>query len=343
VCVFLVVVAVAWPYIMLHFDKNDRIEMTGESFKLSEDTALFSNVSPLGVGGYAVVLSGVHRGAPSAVKIAKPGSHITRDAILKEAGLLKILKHRHVVDLVAVLYLNVVRDGKAVHVGALVMPQLETLRSMMPLRNEVHASGLTMGLYNALEHLERHGIIHGDPKPDNVLYNGKDFVLGDFGMSKKLSEDGHIYDLFTLWYRPPEILLRFKGKKQTADMWAVGLTIMEGVLGEPIFPEMTDTNMIYAIHLVLGMGDLCSRSEWPSVRSTTLANLTDVALSIRPLLHTACDGIIGRVWEAARQVGPCTSSMLEIVYDRTVLTNPDDRASPREILDLLEAIENPLK
>lgn len=104
--------------------------------------------------------------------------------------------------------------------------------------------------------MESLNIAHFDIKPQNVLVRKMpqgfpDFKLSDFGLARatlpnKIPES----DLFTVWYRPPELLAKRDRRTfriYATDVWAAAATIVEFILGAPIFQGRTETEVLERI------------------------------------------------------------------------------------------------
>lgn len=96
-----------------------------------------------------------------------------------------------------------------------------------------------------LNTLHKHGILHADIKPNNILVYGDDIKIADFGISEigYIHKDHRLlrpYCIVTLEYRPPELIMLdiiSKDSKALAeygfevDIWSVGVVMLELELG----------------------------------------------------------------------------------------------------------------
>lgn len=79
-------------------------------------------------------------------------------------------------------------------------------------------------LTEAVYYLQRHNIIHGDIKPENILLLNNNIKLCDFSLSKLIKEEPAVSNKnYTLVYRPPEVN---RGQLYLkSDIWALGCTL----------------------------------------------------------------------------------------------------------------------
>lgn len=88
-----------------------------------------------------------------------------------------------------------------------------------------------------LEYMHKHGFFHRDMKPENLLVNGDDVKIADFGLAREIRSRPPFTDyVSTRWYRGPEILLRSTTYNSPIDIFALGAIMAELYMLRPLFP-----------------------------------------------------------------------------------------------------------
>lgn len=108
------------------------------------------------------------------------------------------------------------------------------------LRDCVHI--VAQQLLTAVSFIHKHGIIHCDIKPENILVNPTGLKLSDFGSCSFGPVKGPTYAI-SRYYRPPEVVL---GDDLTAagDMWSVGCVLYEIAVGDPLFLAPSNSELV---------------------------------------------------------------------------------------------------
>ena len=106
---------------------------------------------------------------------------------------------------------------------------------------------LASELFLAIEFLHFHKITHRDIKPANILIKftnkGPHLKLCDFGFSTFLCNSSiSTPNLFTTWYRPPEVCWCISQYGYTTDIWSIGCVIYEMFTGS-ILMESSNENI----------------------------------------------------------------------------------------------------
>jgi formylglycine-generating enzyme required for sulfatase activity len=105
---------------------------------------------------------------------------------------------------------------------------------------------ITSGILAGLQHLHSQGIIHRDLKPDNVLMQGEEPRLSDFGVAAVLKSTVHSFTLAgTPPYMAPEAFQ--KERDEQTDIWSVGVMLYELLSGRLPFSQTDLILLIGAI------------------------------------------------------------------------------------------------
>ena len=87
-------------------------------------------------------------------------------------------------------------------------------------------------------------ILHRDLKPHNLLISGdgQHVKLADFGLARlsAIPNGPYTFEVVTLWYRAPELLLGANRYSTSVDVWSIGCIFAEMASGMPLFPGRSD-------------------------------------------------------------------------------------------------------
>jgi serine/threonine-protein kinase len=194
----------------------------------------------IGSGGMATVhlAEDVKHDRRVAVKVLKPelAAVVGTERFLAEIRTTANLSHPHILP----LHDSGVADGFLFYV----MPYVEgeSLRTrldregQLPVEEAVRIAG---HVADALESAHRHGVIHRDIKPGNILFQEGQPVVSDFGIALavtsagggRLTETG--LSLGTPYYMSPEQAAGDQTPTAASDVYSLGCVLYEMLTGEP--------------------------------------------------------------------------------------------------------------
>ncbi|HZU97716.1 MAG TPA: FHA domain-containing serine/threonine-protein kinase [Planctomycetota bacterium] len=209
----------------------------------------------LGEGATSAVFEARGKGGELvAIKVHKIGSSVfpeDRERFVREAETASALVHPNIV--------RVLDHGEAEERLYIVMEFVrgETVKARLqrlgriPLPVALHTA---RQIASALGHAARHGIVHRDVKPDNILVQEDGVAkLVDFGLAKSLLSAGRsgvtrMGDVLgTLQYMPPEQLDSSVTADHRADIYSLGATLYHMIAGETPFSAKTNFGYFHKI------------------------------------------------------------------------------------------------
>ncbi|CAE7526458.1 CDKG-2, partial [Symbiodinium microadriaticum] len=128
---------------------------------------------------------------------------------LRETNILLALRHPNIVSVKEMVV------GSSIDKVYMVMEYLENdLKTCMDMSASpfsiAEVKRLMLQLLSAVNHMHKNWYIHRDLKTSNLLYSNKGkLAVCDFGMARKYGSPlaAYTFEVITLWYRAPELLL----------------------------------------------------------------------------------------------------------------------------------------
>ena len=204
----------------------------------------------VGEGGMANVYAGLHMPLEAPVVIKVLHSHLARDPEMKErfrreAESAAQLVHPHICPII-----DFGISGDYVY---LVMPYLSrgTLSDRITGNRSLPAektAAVAVQVACALDYAHRHGLVHRDVKPDNILFDeDENAVVTDFGIAtghfrSRMTGTGNV--MGTPHYMSPE-QARGKILDGRCDLYALGVVMFETLLGFPPFDGADSYSISY--------------------------------------------------------------------------------------------------
>ena len=196
----------------------------------------------LGAGGMATVYLArdLKHDRHVAVKVLHPdlAAVVGAERFLAEIRTTANLQHPHILP----LHDSGDADGYLFYV----MPYVagETLRAQLTRERQLpiaDAVRIAREVASALDYAHRHGVIHRDVKPENVLLHDGSALVADFGIALAVQQAGGVrmtqtgLSLGTPQYMAPEQAMGEKNIDARTDIYALGAVTYEMLCGDPPF------------------------------------------------------------------------------------------------------------
>jgi serine/threonine protein kinase len=165
--------------------------------------------------------------------ITDPEQGVTH-SLYRELSILSLLNHSNVIQVKAFNFNHIFLELAQYDLHALLHIHKVAL-STGTLKSYVRQ------LCQGLHYLHELGIMHRDINPRNILIfdEGKTLKYADFGLSRGPGialMKPYSSEVVTIYYRPPEVLLKFMMYDERIDVWSLGCVIYELVMGQILFP-----------------------------------------------------------------------------------------------------------
>ena len=196
----------------------------------------FEIVNKLGGGVFGMVFKARKEsiGKDYAIKFLKVDDEATRDAVARELSSVRLFAQVDHPNLV-----SIEDRGEVDGIPYLIMGYAgqETLRSRLdagPLDRE-EALRIFVQAASGVQALHERSLVHFDLKPANVFLKGEVARVGDYGLSKLVTESRHSlsFGRGTPYYMAPEMLKR-RGDERS-DVYSLGVILYECLTGDVPF------------------------------------------------------------------------------------------------------------
>ncbi|KAG2620649.1 hypothetical protein PVAP13_3NG217065 [Panicum virgatum] len=248
---------------------------TGRRKRLMGSACRYEEVCRLGEGGFGVVAKARHRatGQVVAVKsLIKSSDDDDQDDgvcdLLREACFMAACQGEpsHV-GLHGVARAPGTRDYSLVmdFVGPTTLCDVMGRDGPFP---EANVRRMMRQLLAGAEAMHRHGIVHRDIKPLNILVgDGGALKICNFGGAKYVGEQDPPYQVIgTIAYMAPEALLENPDHDTLVDSWSLGCVMADLIADDLLFPGVEDDDMKGQLCRIFEVLGLPGKRAWQSLK-----------------------------------------------------------------------------
>ncbi|EJT99462.1 kinase-like protein [Dacryopinax primogenitus] len=254
-----------------HRTAQEEFAAYGRTFVGCSRLAAYELLNKLGEGTFGEVHKARSHVTGQLVALKRILMHEEREGLpitaLREAKLLKRLKHPHVVSVVDMVVTKTTKESKGDIY--MVFPYMDHDLAGLLENKSARLTTPQIKLYmqqlvEGTDYLHRNNILHRDMKAANLLISNSGVLqIADFGLARpgysRLGDDGidlrknrYTNCVVTRWYRPPELLLGETHYGFAIDMWGVGCIMGEMWIRRPMFCGSSDLNQLEKIWSLCG-------------------------------------------------------------------------------------------
>lgn len=232
----------------------------------------------IGQGAYGIVYKGKQQSTGDIVAIKRiPFADSTPEGgvpcnVIREISLLRELDHPNVVKLLDIIQAH---PGGLYLVFEFVAHDLKTFMDKHQTSDDINdrvglpvptVRSFLRQILAGVGFCHTYRVLHRDLKPHNLLISadGRQLKLADFGLARlsAIPNGPYTFEVVTLWYRAPELLLGANRYSTAIDVWSVGCIFAEMATGMPLFPGRSDIDQLFKIFQRRGTP---TAEMWPAV------------------------------------------------------------------------------
>ena len=211
----------------------------------------------LGGGAMSCVYLATDRllGRKVAIKTLAPelSSVLATERFRREIEICAHLQHPHILPLLSA------HEAEGVPYFTTPFIEGESLRDRLARESRLSvadAGRVMRDVADALEYAHAHGIVHRDIKPDNILLEGRNAIVSDFGIAKVTHAAGELMrnsvitgtgmSVGTPIYMAPEQALADQSADHRVDLYALGVVAYEMLAGQTPFAGQSGVQLLAA-------------------------------------------------------------------------------------------------